>query len=293
MVRVDPPATQQNRGVSVWTQMNQGIRPCLLARALLLAPALLAPGLSVLPAPATAQVIDTVRVRAGLGAKLTPEFIGDDSMKFAPLVKFNLKRGEGPFKFGAPDDNFGIAVVSGEKFSAGPTLKFQGSRKNSEVGAEVGKVPTTFEAGAFVQYQVSDSVRLRSELRKGIGGHRGLVGSVGADKVWRDGDRYLFSVGPRVAFSDGRYQRAYFGVDDEAALATGLEPYRPGGGIHGAGVVASAHYQLGESAWGLFGFAEYQRLLGDSADSPIVREYGSPNQFSVGAAITRTFNLKL
>lgn len=268
--------------------MKQGLGMRLLGPALFFAPAMLA-----FSAPASAQVIETVKVRAGLGAKLRPDFIGDDSMKVAPLVKFSIKRGEGPFNFGAPDDNFGIAVISSDRFSVGPSLNIQGSRKDSEVGAPVGKVPTTFEAGGFAQYEVSDSVRLRTEFRKGIGGHGGWVGSVGADKVWRDEDRYLFSIGPRLAFSDGKYSRAYFGVDDDAALATGLEPYRPGGGVHGAGAVASVHYQLGQSPWGLYGYARYERLLGDAADSPIIREYGSENQFSVGAAITRTFSLKL
>ena len=60
-------------------------------------------------------------------------------------------------------------------------------------------------------------LRVRAELLKGINGHKGLVGSIGADKIWRDGDQYVFSVGPRVLFSDARYQRAYFGVTPAVA----------------------------------------------------------------------------
>ena len=45
----------------------------------------------------------------------------------------------------------------------------------------------------------------------------GVVGTIGADQIWRDGDRYVFSIGPRVLFSSARYQRAYFGVTPAAA----------------------------------------------------------------------------
>ena len=72
-----------------------------------------------------------------------------------------------------------------------------------------------------------------------MNGHEGLVGSFGADRIWRDGDRYVFSIGPRVLFSDAKYQRAYFGVDNAAALASGLPAYRPSGGIHAVAMTSS------------------------------------------------------
>ena len=107
-----------------------------------------------------------------------------------------------------------IPLISSETASsAGPAANIECSRKNSDVGAPVGKVKTTIEAGAFAQYRWRDNFRLRGELLKGIGGHEGLVGALGADYILRDGDRYVFSIGPRLLFSDGRYQRAYFGVD--------------------------------------------------------------------------------
>ena len=59
-----------------------------------------------------------------------------------------------------------------------------------------------------------------------------------ADQIWRDKDRYVVSIGPRLLYSDSRYQRAYFGVTPEAALATGLPAYRPGGGFHAIAAAA-------------------------------------------------------
>ena len=150
---------------------------------------------------------------------------------------------------------------------------------------------TTVEVGGFVEYLPSETIRLRADLRKGLGGHEGLVGSIGADRIWRDGDRYVFSIGPRVLFSNARFQQAYFGVDNAAALASGLPAYRPDGGVYALAAASGLSYQF-NPRWGAFGFARYERLVGDAADSPIVRDLGSRNQLSGGIGLSYTFTVK-
>ena len=247
----------------------------------------------ILPA-ANAQAQDSEgvwRVRPGLGAQIRPEYPGADSSEVLPYIKFSLAKDDKPFGFSAPDDAFGIALFSSGGLRAGPAVAFQGGRKDSEAGAALGKVKATIEAGGFVEFNVADQVRIRGDVRKGINGHEGLVGSLGADQIWRDGDRYVFSVGPRLLFSNARYQRAYFGVTPEAALATGLPAYWPGGGLHGVAAAAGLHYSLG-GALGLFGYARAERLVGDARKSPVVKELGSPNQLSAGLGLSYTFSVR-
>lgn len=241
--------------------------------------------------PANAQDEATTRVRVGLGASYSPKFPGADKNEFGPLVDVSIARGTELFDFEAPDDSFDIDLFSGERFSAGPVLALQGSRKNSDVGAPVGKVPTTVEAGGFVQFEASEAVRLRAEVRRGLGGHDGLISSLGGDYVWRDGDKYQFSIGPRLLIADRRYQRAYFEVTPEAAIATGLPVYRPDGGLYAAAATSGFFYAF-NSTWGAFGFARYERLLGDAKKSPIVKSFGSPNQYSAGLGLTYTFSIR-
>lgn len=241
--------------------------------------------------PVQAQDGTDYRVRIGLGGQFRPEFKGSDDTELAPLWDVDIARGSNPFRFEAPDDSFGIGLISGHGFSAGPAANLESGRKNSDVGADVGRVKTTIEAGAFAQYEVGEHFRLRGDLLKGIGGHRGLVGAFGGDYIVRDGDRYVFSIGPRVLLSDGRYQRAFFGVDTDAAVATGLPVYRPGGGIHAAALTSGLSYQF-SPRFGMFGFGRYERLVGDAAKSPIVRELGSRNQLSGGLGLSYTFNIQ-
>jgi MipA family protein len=241
--------------------------------------------------PAFAQDDGDIRVRVGAGAQVRPKFVGADKSEVGPLFDLDIAKGTNEFAFEAPDYSFGIPVISSGGFSFGPAANLASKRKESDVGAPVGRVKTTLEAGAFASYEISKSFYLRAEALKGLGGHKGVVGTVGADYVWRDGDKYVVSIGPRLLLSDSRYQRAYFGVTPEAALASGLPAYRPSGGIHGVAAATGVSYQF-NSRWGLFGYGRAERLVGDAADSPLIRAYGSRSQLSGGLGLNYTFSMK-
>ena len=244
------------------------------------------------PAIASAQVIGTYRIRLGLGVQTLPKFPGAKWNEIAPYWTLAVTKDDQPFRFGAPGDSAGLPLLEKDNFSAGPVARLSRRRENSDLALPVGHVPVTVELGGFAQFYPTSSFRLRTELRKGVGGHNGVVGFLGADQIWRDGDRYVLSIGPRLWFGDARYERAYFGVTPEAALATGLPIYRPNQNFHATGVVAGLQYSLGND-WGVFGFAQYQRLIGNARRSPIITRLGSPNQFSGGIGLTHTFTIKL
>ena len=108
------------------------------------------------------------------------------------------------------------------------------------------------------------------------------------DYVAREGDDWLFSIGPRVTLGDAKYHRAYFGVTPEAATTSGLPAYDPGGGVQSVGVTAGYHRMLGRN-WGVAVYGRYDRLVGDAADSPVTRQLGSRSQPSAGVALSYTF----
>jgi outer membrane scaffolding protein for murein synthesis (MipA/OmpV family) len=228
------------------------------------------------------------RYRATAGLQLTPRHPGSDDLQPSAMVNFDIARGDTPFKFEAPDDNFGIEILDRDGFAFGPIANFEDSRTAEDVGADLPKVDFSLELGGVVKYQLRDRFRVRAEVRKGVTGHKGWVGSLGADLIFRDADRWLFSIGPRVTWSDDRYQDAWFGVAPEDSAPSGLPAYDPDGGIHAYGATASAVTQF-SSRWGLSTYVKYDRLTGDAADSPIVLTYGSRDQFSFGAGLTYTF----
>ena len=101
-------------------------------------------------------------------------------------------------------------------------------------------------------------------------GDKGLVWFVGGDYHWRLVDERLFmSLGADLSGSTKDNQRTDFGITREQSLASGFPEYTPDGGLKSFGVGVVAEYQLNRR-WFMYAEVDYERLLGDVADSPIV-----------------------
>ena len=229
-------------------------------------------------------------VSIGAGARVSPKYPGADNNGFSPLPIFGLRREGDPLPVEAPDEGTGFGFLGDDSpVDFGPSLQFQSKRQEGDVGAPVGDVSFTVEAGAFAQFYLGENFRLRAEGRRGIGGHDGWVGDIFADFVVRDEGTYVFTIGPRARWGDDNYHDAYFSVTPAVAVAAGLPVYDADSGFHSVGAYAGLTHMLGRN-WGVYGFAGYDRLIGDAADSPIVRSFGSRNQFSGGLGFFYSFN---
>jgi outer membrane protein len=234
-------------------------------------------------------------VTIGLGVQDVPRYPGAMTRKTGALPQFEISRPGDPLRFKAADQGVGFGFLGrNSAIDFGPAVQWKYSRRSGrDVPAGVPSVGFTVEAGGFVQAMLGNAVRVRAEGRQGIGGHEGFVLDLSADAVLHDGgDTTLFSIGPRLRLSDGRYQRAYFGVSPAAAAATGLPVFRPDTGIYAAGVASTVRHRMG-SHWGVYAFAAYDRLIDDAGRSPLVRLYGRRNEVSGGIALTYGFSAHL
>ncbi|SFI98744.1 Outer membrane scaffolding protein for murein synthesis, MipA/OmpV family [Sphingomonas sp. NFR04] len=228
------------------------------------------------------------RYRIAVGAQGTPSYPGADHDAVRPLFDFSSARGDDQFEFEAADENPNIAIYNRHGLEAGIVVGFQSARTRKRAGADLAKVDFTVEPGVFAGYYLLPKLRAYAELRKGAGGHEGVVSMLALDYVQRDGDRWLISVGPRLGLSDAKYRRAYFGVTQRDAAA-GLSVYRVGDNVvHSVGLATTGIRQL-TTRWGLYGYLAYDRLTGDASRSPITERYGSKNQFYGGLALSYTF----
>ncbi|WP_085905519.1 MipA/OmpV family protein [Kiloniella majae] len=90
-----------------------------------------------------------------------------------------------------------------------------------------------------------------------------------------------FSFGPSITWADDNYMENTFGINATQAAASrnNYAIYDAEGGIKDVGLNASFSYALTENI-SLLATGGYSRLLGDAADSPIVDDEGSANQFN-------------
>jgi outer membrane protein len=260
--------------------------PAAIAASLLLSLAA-SPAMAAEAAPKRDRLITIT-----LGGQLRPGFPGAGSLKPGPWYRLSRRRAGDPIAFHGSGQGMGIRLLPRRsRVNFGPSFHLQAKRREQDVGAAVGDVSTTPEAGAFLLAWPTPSLRLRAEVRHGLGAHRGLLGSVSADAVMRRGDDTIWSIGARARFADSLYQSAYFGVTPGASLRSGLPVHAPTGGLYAIGATTTLAHQF-TPVWGVAAYAGYDRLLRDAAASPIVRRFGSRNQLSAGLGLTYTFRIK-
>lgn len=152
------------------------------------------------------------------------------------------------------------------------------------------EVDATVLAGLFVAYETG-AWKAEAELLQGLGGHEGLVAVLSLDHTVTlsapddRGPPWIIATGPWFQWASADYNDAYFGLTAADALASGLTRYEAEAGVNAAGWAARVVRPLTRSA-ALFAFVNYERLLGDAADSPLVRERGDANQFSAGLFVS-------
>jgi outer membrane scaffolding protein for murein synthesis (MipA/OmpV family) len=232
-------------------------------------------------------------VSVGIMAQYEPKFVGSDKYGLGLIPQFSFRKEGEPRQFSAPDDGISYAFYDTPTLKIGPVASIEQGRERSDDHRLDGldNFAWRIGAGAFVEYwPVPDFFRTRVEVMHGFRDDDGFFANLSADFIRHYG-RYTFSAGPRMVIGDSDSMNFLFGVSDAAAIRNGrVGPFDADGGIQSVGANATVSYDWSED-WRLTGFARYDRLVGDAADSPITREFGSENQFTLGAGVTYSFHL--
>jgi len=233
-------------------------------------------------------------VTLGAGTEYGPSYEGASDNSFSFVPNFDIRRLGEPAELGAPDDNIDYALIEWKGLEIGPVASLRGDRTTSDDSALAGlhEIDWSVDAGVFVQYWVvPDTFRLRVEGRQALHNDYGFVADLAADYFQPLGSKVLLSAGPRLSLADAAYMRNNFSVTPAEAAANGSLPaFDAGGGLKSVGFVVSATYQFTDTA-SLQLYDKYDRLLGDAADSPIVRDIGSPDQNTIGIVLSRSFEI--
>lgn len=244
------------------------------------------------------RVPEAWRLSLGLAPIASPVFEGADTYGLSVFPDIRLRYRD-RFFASVPNGIF-YRVWNGDRLKAGPIARIRFGREEDQGGSPflvtgspegltgLGDVDAAMEVGGFASYRFGRYLG-RVELRRGFGGHEGLVGHLSLDLTGRAGS-VQYAVGPRVRFASADFIDPYFGVDALQSRASGLAEFSAEGGINRVGVGASAVLPRGRRTTWIF-FAGYDRLVGDAADAPLVSERGSANQASIGASVSFSFDL--
>lgn len=231
----------------------------------------------------------------GAGGGLTPRFPGSNSYRAVPYASFSYKTDGFSIHSEGPGVLANISPTKAIEF--GPVVQVGFGRKgnlNDPVINLLPRVGTSIEIGAYVAgglplaligIHTKSAITARVEILKDVAsGHRGTLieNSVGYTDPISEKLKLVGSVS--ATWADSRYTRAFFGVSQVASARSGLTAYSTRSGFNSAALTGVADYKLGKR-WSVISIGRYSRLIGDAANSPIVIERGSVNQFYFGLAL--------
>lgn len=227
-------------------------------------------------------------------AMMAPDFEGSKDLMFRALPIISLGKAGPEARFTSRNDNISVSLFDNGAVRAGATGKIVFERDDDDSDELEGLDPVRWgvELGGFAEFYPTDWMRVRGEVRHGIRSYSGIVADVAVDAFVDVTNTVRVSAGPRISFASADYFDAYYGVDAEESVASGLSEYDPGGGLKSIGIGGAYDWKTTEKLTTSF-FAEYERLMGPAADSSLVEEKGSPNQFTFGVSASYRFDFTM
>lgn len=254
---------------------------------------------ALLAEPALAQADGTADDEAihgfvALGPGIVPDYDGADSYRIIPFAAATVRSGNLSLEIQGLRAR--ADLIAAERFAAGPAINGRLSRNADEGPVDLlDDVDTAIEAGGFVGVRLGGDAHGQGRLSIDLtaladvsGTHDGFLASANIAYALIRNERFFFSLDGQTTYGSANYQRTYFGITPEESARSGLLAYRPGASLRDIGAGTSLGYQFDER-WGLLGRLSYGYLVGDAADSPIVREEGSRHQGIAALALSYRF----
>lgn len=254
-------------------------------------------GWACLAAPVRAQFVPLdfeVPNVAAAGGGFVPDYEGSNDYIFgvAPAFRYTFEKQERYIQLLA--NELTVNLVDNKNFRVGPVLTYKFSRDHNIEDAKVKrmtKIDQTVFGGIFANYVHYFADNLRHRLIVGgnaeydLGGvSNGFLMSATASywhPVAKPVDLFLLT---RLDFGTHDYMEKYFGVDAVDSTRSGLNHYTAGGGAKDMVLGVGGVFYLSRN-WALGTGLRYSRVLGHAADSPVVKNRGSANQFIGGLGV--------
>lgn len=224
-------------------------------------------------------------LNASVRAVLAPTYEGGNRYTVFPGGGLAITKPWEFDAFAAPDDAASLAIINTRRFSFGAAASLREARYNNGELQGMRSIGWGLESGAFMNAWPTHWIRFHVEGLRGLTAQSGWEVNSGLDFVHHP-KSWNLAVGPRFSWSDAKFNNTYFGIIPGEAAASPYfgRPYHLGAGPRFAGAEASAEYKW-LPRWRLTVDASYHRLLAQVADSPLVRQVGSPDQFEISAGI--------
>ena len=254
-------------------------------------------------------VFDGDYLSLGIGAALSPSYLGSDDYVISPLpiVQASYRGIDiNPRGAGLAVDFIESPEGGGAGFDLGFVARLRSDRANrieDEVVESLGELDRAVEIGPTVGIGVTrllnpyDSLTFSGDVAWDVAGaHDGMVVIPSASYFTPLSRTMAASLSLSAEYADENFHDYYFRVTPAQSAATGgvLPAFEPdGGGFTKAGATLLLAYDLSanlaDGGWALVALGGYSRALGDAKDTPFTSVRGEANQFFGALGVGYTF----
>lgn len=246
--------------------MRTGIRssPALAPLPPLAASALL---LGSLGASGAAHAADGDHIIIGLGAANLPGYKGSDRRITNAVPLVDVQKGR---FFAKSNAGLGLNLYQNSHVAIGAGINWMKGYRAEDAPAGFGGVKDALGGRVFVATRLGDAIVTFSFTQALTEKERGLQMDTQVAHPWRATERLTLAPSLAVSAGNAKYMNSYFGVDGARSARSGLSQYSLKGGVKEVTLGIRASYKL-TGRWAIVGGVAAGQLLGDAADSPIVK----------------------
>lgn len=184
--------------------------------------------------------------------------------------------------------NVQFRLLRFEPFEAGPLTGYRWSRDEDDAKRlnGLGDVSGGLIVGGFASLNFRPFLLRTSYHQKVTGDNTGYTVRFDAEVDQRFDERWRFRGRLGTAYASDDFMDAYFSVTPAQSISSGLPVYDADAGFKGVYASAGFDYRISEE-WFLRFTGYYERLIGDTVDSPIVE---TENQFAGTVGLAYVFD---
>ncbi len=188
------------------------------------------------------------------------------------------------------EDGATLDLIHAEHLHGGLYGNYQWGRSHEDLAKLAGKVASLsprLNAGGYVEYDFSEAQNIGATFAHDTLGAGAYVNAYAFTSLPEIG-RYEHGLQLQWQWMNGPAMRRFFGLTPGEAARLGVPAWQPGSGSQQIGLEYDGMIPLGRHLATVFSVS-YARLLGNAADSPLVREFGTPDQFTYSVALVYRF----
>ena len=220
----------------------------------------------------------------GAGAAIQPEYEGAKDYQPAPLPVVDIRFRD--IAFLSVEEGLGWNAYKTRNFRVGPMATYYWGSDDRPTG--INDIDPGIQVGVFAEFAF-DHWKFDTRVLYGVtGDSEGARLNLGAaygtriEKDWR----LIARLNTTVA--NANEMKTYFGINSREASDSSLAEHDPGAGFYDVGLDLHLTYDVTKS-WSIVSIVKSHYLLGDAADSPLVKDKGSEAQFYGGLGIAYHF----